>query len=102
MNQHLIDWNLERAAEELYWEKIIAHRNRRKPFPHNSEEMEECRYMAGMHIASANALIETRTQIELLDHFSGLAMQTLLGKLNEYPDEHWRVGLAERQKGGAV
>jgi len=23
-------------------------------------------------------------------------------KINEYPDEHWRVGLAERQKGGAV
>lgn len=56
----------------------------------------------------------------LLDHFAGLAMQTLLGKINEYPDEHWRVGLAldayemaqamliaksilaERQKGGAV
>lgn len=56
-HQHLIDWNLERAAEELYWAKIIAHRNRHNPFLHDSEEMEECHYMAGMHIASANALI---------------------------------------------
>lgn len=65
-------------------------------------------------------IIDKRTQIGLLDHFAGLAMQTLLGEINEYPDEHWRVGLAldayemaqamliaksilaERQKGGAV
>ena len=60
MNRQLIDWNLERAADELYWAKIIAHRNRHNPFLHDSEEMEECRYMAGMHIASANALIDLR------------------------------------------
>lgn len=65
-------------------------------------------------------IIDKRTQIGLLDHFAGLAMQTLLGEINEYPDEHWRVGLvldayemaqamliaksilAERQKGGAA
>lgn len=62
----------------------------------------------------------TAPGMTLLDHFAGLAMQTLLGKLNEYPDEYWRVGLAfdaylmaqamliakstvaERQKGGAA
>lgn len=65
-------------------------------------------------------IIDKRTQIGLLEHFAGLAMQTLLGEINEYQDEHWRVRLAldayemaqamliaksilaERQKGGAV
>ena len=62
MNQKLIDWNLERAAEELTWANRAQVRLSADPqqFAHERESVEECRYMAGMHIASANALIETR------------------------------------------
>lgn len=82
MNQHIINWNLERAAEELYWAKTIAHRNRYNPFPHDAEEIEECRYMAGMHIASANALIETRTQSGLLDELDTARLDWLADREN--------------------
>ena len=67
MNQKLIDWHLERAADELYWAKTIAHRNSHNPFPHDHDEIEECRHEAGMHIASANAITEKLTQIGPLD-----------------------------------
>ena len=60
MNQKLIDWHLERAAEEMTWANRLQARR-------YAESMEECRYEAGMHIASANALIETRIQIGPLD-----------------------------------
>ena len=69
MNQKLIDWNLEHAADELTWANRAQARLSADPqqFAHELESVEECRYMAGMHIASANALIETRTQIGPLD-----------------------------------
>ena len=62
MNTDLIDWNLEHAAEELTWANRVQARLSADPqqFAH---EIAECRYEVGMHIASANALIETRTQI---------------------------------------
>ena len=65
MNQKLIDWNMERAAEELTWAERAQVRLSADPqqFAHERESVEECRYMAGMHIASVNALTDTRTQI---------------------------------------
>lgn len=62
MNQHLIDWNLERAAEELTWANRAQARLSADPqqFAH---EIAECRYEVGMHIASANALADKRVQI---------------------------------------
>lgn len=30
----------------------------------------------------------------MLDYFAAKAMQTLLSQITEFPDEHWRVGLA--------
>ena len=59
MNQHIIDWNLERAAEELTWANRAQARLSADPQQFASE-IAEWRYEVGMHIASANALIETR------------------------------------------
>ena len=69
MNQHIINWNLERAADELTWANRAEVRLSADPqqFAHERKSVEECRYMAGMHIASANALIEKRTHVGLLD-----------------------------------
>lgn len=65
MNQKLIDWNLERAAEELTWANRAQVRLSAdtQQFAHERESVEHCRYMAGMHIASANAITDKRTQI---------------------------------------
>ena len=65
MNQKLIDWHLERAADELTWAARAQARLSADPkqFAHERESVEECRYMAGMHIASANALADKRVQI---------------------------------------
>ena len=69
MNQHIIDWILERAAEELTWANRAQVRLSTDPqqFAHERESVEECRHMAGMHIASANAIADKRTKIGLLD-----------------------------------
>ena len=56
MNQHIIDWNLERAADELTW----ANRAQARLYAYPQQyayEIAECRYEVGMHIACANALI---------------------------------------------
>ena len=59
---NMIDWNLERAADELTWANRAQVRLYAYPqqFAHERESVEHCCHMAGMHIASANALIETR------------------------------------------
>ena len=62
MNQHLIDWNLERAAEELTWANRAQVRLYAYPQQYASE-IAECRHEVGMHIASANAITDKRTQI---------------------------------------
>ena len=68
-HQHLIDWNLERAAKEMTWVNRAQTPLSADPqqFAHERESVEECRYMAGMHIASVNALTDTRTHIGPLD-----------------------------------
>ena len=66
MNQKLIDWSLERAAEELTWANRAQARAFADPQQY-AHEIAECQYEIGMHIASANALLERRTQIGLLD-----------------------------------
>ena len=62
MTTDLIDWNLERAADELTWANRAQARLSADPqqYAHERESVEECRYMAGMHIASANALADLR------------------------------------------
>ena len=69
MNQKLIDWHLEHAAEELTWANRSQARLSADPqqFAYERESVEECRHEAGMHIASANAITEKLTQIGPLD-----------------------------------
>lgn len=59
----LIDWNLERAAEVAckagFLERILGSALHYE----DDQEVAESRYMAGMHIASANALTDKRVQI---------------------------------------
>ena len=50
MNQHIIDWNLERAAKEAWCANTWT--------GHPQESIR--RERSAMHIASANALIEKR------------------------------------------
>ena len=87
MNQHIIDWNLERAAEELTWANRAQVRLSTDPqqFAHERESVEECRHMAGMHIASANAIADKRTKIGLLDaaNTSRRAAQARVAELTE-------------------
>ena len=84
MNQHIIDWNLERAADELTWANRAQARLSADPqqFASESESVDECRYMAGMHIASANALLERRTQIGLLDELDTARLDWLADPAN--------------------
>ena len=57
MTTDLIDWNLERAAKEAWYANTWT------GHPRESSRRER----SAMHLACANALIETRTQIGLLD-----------------------------------
>ena len=53
MSQHLIDWNLERAAEEAWYSNLMP-----------SSEMERARReKSAMHLTCANALTEKLVQI---------------------------------------
>lgn len=69
MTTDLIDWNLERAAEATgsaaFLERLLG-----KSLQYERgalEDVAKSRYEAGMHIASANAITDKRTQIGLLD-----------------------------------
>ena len=62
MNQHIIDWNLERAAEVAckagFLERILGSALHYE----DDQEVAQSRYMAGMHLACANALLEQTRQ----------------------------------------
>lgn len=62
---NIINWSLERAAEELTWAnraQVWLSADPQK-FALVRESVEEWRHTAGMHIASANALADKRAQI---------------------------------------
>ncbi len=85
MTTDLIDWNLERAAEVAckagFMERILGSALHYE----DDQEVAESRYMAGMHIASANAITDKLTHIGLLyaANTSRRAAQARVAELTE-------------------
>lgn len=69
MTTDLVAWNLERAAEVAckagFLERILGSALHYE----DDQEVAESRYMAGMHIASANAITTPRPHAEMASRY---------------------------------